>query len=137
MKWTLPNGKSVYKNDFKFLIDWNSKKRSSKGEKAVKQFLFDNCPNHVIYEEYVLPFRRLRVDFLDTTKKIAIEHQGKQHNNYVEHFHKNRTGYYRSIQRDTLKLEMLELNGYTLVETYDDDLPLTKKFFLDKYNIKI
>lgn len=137
MRWLLPNGKLVWKNDKKYLVDWDKPSRS-KEQTKVKEFLKQHCPKDVIYEEYLIPGTKLKVDFLNATKKWAIEHQGKgAHNEYNPFFHKNsRANYLASFKRDVKKMKLLEMNGYTVIETYTEDLDkLSKEFFLKTYNI--
>lgn len=134
MRWLTENGRQVWQADQKYRIKW-SKKAPSKGAQAVKDFIFKHCSSYIWFEEYRLPGTRLKVDFLSPTKKIAIEFHGKQHVEFNKFFHKTRAAYYRSFKRDVLKERILVANDYTLVEIFDDDLPLTRKFFEENYNI--
>ena len=79
-------------------------------------------------------------DFLNASKKIALEHQGKgAHNEFNPFFHNNsRANYLASLKRDMKKLKILENNGYLVIETFTKDLNnLSKDFFLKTYNINI
>lgn len=139
MRWTLSNGKSVYRNDKKYLIDWNAPSRS-KEQTIVKEFLKTVWAGDIVYEELSIPGSKLRVDFINATKKIALEHQGKgAHDVFNKFFHNNsRAKYLASIKRDVKKMQLLEANGFTFLETYTEDLDkLSKEFFLEKYNLNI
>ena len=136
MRWKMPNGKLVWKNDKQYLTDW-SKPAKSKISQSVQDFLKENTASYIWYSEYRVPGTRLKIDYLCPSLKIAIEVQGRQHENYVEFFHKSRTGYLAHIKRDVKKEKFLESNDYTLILIYDKDLPLTKNFFLKTYNINI
>jgi hypothetical protein len=136
MRWLNKNNKLVSHNDTKYRINWD-RKAPSKGAQEVKDFLCQFCRNYIWFEEYRLPGCLLKVDFLSPTKKIAIEFQGAQHDKFVRLFHKNRTGYRKSFIRDLDKAEYLERNKYTLIEIFEKDLPLSRKFFMDYYNILI
>lgn len=136
MRWLKHSDKYVWHSDNKYRIKWD-KKAPSKGAQAVKDFLYKYCRNQIWYEEYRLPGCLLKVDFLSPNKKIAIEFQGVQHSKFNPHFHGNRLGFLKSIRRDIQKEEILTLNGYTLVEIFDEDLPVSRKFFLENYNIMI
>ncbi len=139
MRWRLNSGKLVWKNDKKYIIDWDKPSRS-KEQTKVKEFLRALWKNDIVYEEMPLPGGRLRVDFLNATKKIAIEHQGKgAHNEFNKFFHQNsRANYLASIKRDVKKVKILELNGYTVIETFTKDLDnLSQEFFLKTYNISL
>ena len=129
-------GKERKVNVTPYLINWDGK-APSKGAQAVKDFLKRNVRTHVWLEEFRIPRTLLRVDFLSVTGKFAIEFNGRQHEEYVEHFHRNRIGYHGSIKRDVKKMDALEENGYTLVIVEENDLPLTKKWFQDNYQIQI
>lgn len=138
MRWII-DGKFVWKNSKKYLINWN-KCSKSKEQTKVKKFLKQYWENNIVYEEIYLPKSLLRVDFLNATKKIALEHQGGgAHNEFNPFFHKNsRANYLASIKRDIKKRKLLEENGYLFVETFTKDLKdLSKEFFLKVYNINI
>lgn len=135
MRW-LVNNREVWHSDNKYRIKWD-KKAPSKGAQAVKDFIYQNCRSLIWYEEYRLPSCLLRVDFLCSSKSFALEFQGPQHETFNKHFHENRNGFLQSIKRDIKKEKILNANGYTLIEIFEKDLPLTRKFFLDKYQIII
>lgn len=70
-----------------------------------------------ILEEVNLPgTSNLRADFFIPDCKIIVEVHGQQHYGYVQHFHKNKTGFHASKKRDNRKLEWCELNNITLIE---------------------
>ena len=139
MRWKTQSGKLVWKNDKSYIIDWDKPSRS-KEQTKVKEFLKTCCKNDIIYEEYTLPGTRMKVDFLNATKKWALEHQGKgAHNEFNPFFHQNsRAKYLASIKRDVKKVKFLEMNGYTVIETFTKDLDnLSQEFFLKTYNIML
>tara|TARA_R100001230_G_C5505924_1_gene48242 strand:+ start:255 stop:491 length:237 start_codon:yes stop_codon:yes gene_type:complete len=76
---------------------------------------------------------------LNASNKIAIEVQGKQHEQFNKHFHSNsRLKYLQSIKRDVKKSQWLEKNDFTVVEIMQDEVPtLDEQFFLDKYGITL
>ena len=129
MRWKLRGGKLVWHSDAKYRIDWN-RGAPSKGAQAVKDFIRRHFSNDLWMEEYRLPRCLLRVDFLNATRKFAIEFNGPQHEGFVKHFHRDRVGYAASFGRDLAKAEFLEGNGYKLVEIREDDLPLSVDFFV-------
>ena len=77
----------------------------------------------------------MKIDIFDFTSKIAYEISGRQHTEFVPHFHKSRSDFLGQIKRDMAKINFCEKNNITLVEIYPDDLPLTKEWFATKYNI--
>ena len=131
MKWLI-NNKYRNHSDNKYRIKWD-RKAPSKGAQIVKDFLFQNCKNHVLFEEYRLPSSRLYCDWIDATLKLCLEYDDKEetghHNHFNKFFHKTRLGYLNSIKRDIKKDQILELNGYKVVRIFEEDLHLTIQWF--------
>ena len=126
------NGKFVSRNVSRFRIDWEKKSRS-KIQKKVKDFLKDYWENHVVYEEFPVYGTRLKVDFLNATKKVAIEVNGRQHNSFNSFFHKNsRSKFIDSIKRDLQKAEWLESNAYHLIEIEEQEVSSISEDFIVK-----
>ena len=136
MRWLI-GSKFVWRNDKQYIIDWDKPARS-KEQTKVQELLRQYWDKDIVFSEYRLPQTKLRVDFINASKKIALEHQGKgAHNEFNPFFHNNsRTNYLASLKRDIKKLKILEHNGYTVIETFTEDLnKLSKEFFIQKYNI--
>ena len=131
-------GKLQNRNVSKFLIDWDKKSRS-KVQFAVKSFLFPFWKAHVVYEEFPVFGSRMKVDIMNFTKKIAIEVQGAQHNNFNAFFHKNsRANYLESIKRDVKKAEWLERNAFHLIEINENEAyNCTKEWFEKKFKVSL
>ena len=131
-------GRLQYKNVEKYRVDWEAK-CMSKIQFQVKTFLKKYWENHIVYEEFPVYGTRLKVDILNASNRIAIEVQGKQHEQFNKHFHNNsRLKYLQSIKRDVKKSQWLEKNDFILVEIMQDEVPsLNEKFFLDKYDITL
>ena len=83
------SGKLVSKNVSKYRVDWNKKSRSNI-QFEVKQFLSLHWENHIVYEEFPVYGSRMKVDFLNATRKIAIEVNGAQHTSFNKFFHQNK-----------------------------------------------
>ena len=131
------HGKLVYKNVKSKLIDWRGKSRS-KIQRKVKLFLKDYWENCIVYEEFPVYGSRMTVDIFNATKKIAIEVQGKQHDEFNKFFHKNKLNYLYSMERDLNKKKWLEDNDIQLVEVLEDEVEgLEESFFYEKYGIKL
>ncbi len=79
----------------------------------------------------------MKVDFLNATKKVAVEVNGPQHDSYNSFFHKNsRLNYLKSIKRDFQKADWLKKNGYKLVELSTEEVEnLSKDFLVKNMNI--
>ena len=136
MRWKLNSGVLSWRNDKKYLINWDKPSRS-KEQTKVKEFLRQYWEKDVVYEEYRLPQDLLRVDFINASKKITIEHQGKGAHQYNKFFHDNsRAKYLASIKRDVKKRKFLEDNGFLFIETFTEELDrLSKELFWEKYKI--
>lgn len=121
-----------------YLIDWN-KKSCSKFQTEVKNFIrpFWSC-GQIVCEEFRIPKSLLRIDLINFNKKIVIEASGSQHEKFNPFFHNNaKSNYLASIKRDIAKQQWCEENGFKFVEIYEKDLPLTKKFFLEKFDLDL
>lgn len=130
-------GKIVKKDVFKYLIDWE-KESCSKFQSNVKKFLKNHWINHVVFEEFPVFGTRMRVDFFNATKFIAIEAHGDQHNQYNKFFYNNDTSFAKSIIRDNHKIQWLKLNNIKLIEIYQSEIDLLSvEYIYEKYKIKL
>ena len=82
------SGRLISKNVSKYRIDWDAHSKS-KLQFEVKQFLKEFWLNHIVYEEFPVYGSRMRVDFLNATRKIAVEVNGAQHASFNKFFHQN------------------------------------------------
>ena len=132
------NGRLVNKNVRKNLVDWEGKSRSNLQLKF-KRFFYPYWKNHIVYEEFPVYGTMLRIDFLNATKKIAVEIQGDQHESFNEFFHnKSRLKYLESIKRDVRKEQWINLNGFKFIELYEEDLKtISPKYIEEKCGINI
>jgi hypothetical protein len=132
------NGKIVSLPVARYDIDWDGKCRSNI-QFHVKQFLKPYWQTHIVFEEFPVFGTRLKVDLLNSTLKIAVEVNGKQHEDFNTFFHKgNPANYLRGIKNDYKKMEWLELNGFHLVEIMEDEVPhISRAFFKDKFDITL
>ena len=109
-------GKLINRSMNKYYIDWDKPSRSQFQFK-IKQFLKQYWRTHVVTEEFPVYGTRLKVDFINFTKRIAIEVNGSQHSKFNSFFHNNsRLDYLKSIKRDVKKAEWLEMNSIKLIE---------------------
>jgi hypothetical protein len=138
MKWILPNGKEKWKNDTKYRINFDKPSLSNE-QFRVKQFLKKYCSSHIMYEEYTIPGTILKIDFLNLTQKWALEHQGVGHFSYNSYFHRgSRLNYLKSIKNDSKKRQILELNGFLVIETITEDLDyLSHDYFFKKFGVNL
>jgi len=121
-------GKLQSKSVTKYLVDWDKKSRS-KLQFNTKQFFREYWENHIVYEEFPVYGSRMKVDIVNATKKIAVEVNGQQHDEFNKFFHSNsRTKY----------LQWLELNNFIIIEIYEKDLQKLSISYIKKlYGISI
>ena len=82
---------------------------------------------HVDYKK-----QRLFLDFWVPKLSMVIEVHGRQHREFVRHFHEDIAGFRASKKRDALKAEWAAQAGLTMVVIWDDEFPLTKEFLLTR-----
>jgi hypothetical protein len=118
-------------------IKW-SIKRASDAQYRTKLFLKEFWEQDAVFEEFIIPGSRLRVDFINFTKKIAVEVSGRQHEEFNKFFHKNRIGFIKSVKRDFQKIKWLEINDIKLIEIYDHEtFNLNKKEIEEKFSVAL
>ena len=127
------NGNLQSKNVTKYRIKWGKKSRS-KIQFAVKPLLKPLWVNQTVFEEFPVYGSMMKVDLLNSTKKIAIEVQGRQHTKFNKFFHGgSRMNYLRSIKIDQQKRKWLSNNGFKLIEINEDEVKsLTQDSLLKK-----
>lgn len=98
------------------LIDWE-KESASHLQMDCKQVLAQYWLGDVVAEEQRMPATKLRFDFVNFTKKIIVEIQGKQHDVFNKFFHKkNVFNFVKAMKRDELKKEFATLNEFRFIE---------------------
>ena len=132
------SGRLVNKSVNKYKIDWDGECRS-KFQFEVKQFFRTYWYGQICYEEFPVYGSRMKVDLINMTKRIAVEVQGAQHDQFNKFFHGNsRSKYLRSITRDYQKRQWLEKNDFTVLEILPEDMSsLSKRYIREKFEINI
>ena len=81
-----------------------------------------------IYEEVTLPGSRkstrlslLYADFYLPLRKLIVEVNGSQHDNYTHFFHKDKLTFFKAKARDIDKKNWCELNSITIVYLNHDE----------------
>jgi hypothetical protein len=122
MKFKTVAGKErLIKNAKNYLIDWDAKSKSNI-QWRVKQFLCPYWKRDVVFEELRVVGTRLSLDLYNANRKIAVEVQGRQHQQFNKFFHNNnRHQWLDQLRRDDIKLKFCLTNGIKLVEIYEDD----------------
>ena len=92
--------------------------RGSKDQRTLFEYLLEIYPyQKVVYEYYIAELNQ-RIDIFIPSLGIAIEYSGRQHSEYVEHFHRGAEGYLKSRELDRQKIEYLESIGAKLIIIY-------------------
>jgi len=108
----------------------------SKQANTIYTLLIDSFPHSTVIKEFYIKFggQQLYFDFFIKDYNILVEVQGRQHAEYVSHFHGDKQGFLESKKRDNLKKAYCEENNLTLVcINYDEDIDTTTKL-LEKIN---
>jgi very-short-patch-repair endonuclease len=95
--------------------------------------VFPANPYRRVYEEHYVNFKgqRLFFDFYVKELGVFIEVQGRQHVQFVKHFHGDAETFKAQKYRDNLKVEYVQTTGKCLVRIYDTE-DVTKKLVLNK-----
>lgn len=138
MKFKTHTGREVNINVNKWIIDWDAPCRS-KFQFRINQFFRPFFQYSVCLSEFKVPGKRLFVDLLNVSQKIAVESMGEQHRSCVlGYFHKTRLDFGKSIKRDFEKLEFLNRNNIKLIEVYpEDEKNLSPKWIKDNFDIDL
>jgi hypothetical protein len=76
------------------------------------------------------------LDIYNHSRRVAVEVQGRQHSEFVPHFHGTRTSkFIKQLKHDAKKWDWCVINNITLVEIYDGD-EISKKTF-EEQGIKL
>jgi hypothetical protein len=111
-----------YSMDLTGRVPLGSELSGSAGHKRARELLEQLYPVDRRLEEVMLPGTNgLRADFLLPGRRLVIEVHGRQHYEYVSHFHRDRLGFLRHQQRDRDKREWCELNNILYIELPHDD----------------
>ena len=87
-----------------------------------RELLHDIFPTETILEEVYVHCIKLYLDFFLPIQKTVIEVNGKQHYEFVYHFHQTKLGFYRYQANDQTKRYWCKLNDFLLVELpYSED----------------
>jgi very-short-patch-repair endonuclease len=103
----------------------NKRLRTKGGSKSQFQYeigqqLTEKYPHDVIFEEVIIPGDNFILDFFIPSLDLVIEVHGKQHIEHIKHFHKTIKEFHKQQDTDQRKRDWCELNGFRLVELYDE-----------------
>lgn len=137
MKFKTLTGRFKDINISSLLIDWKGDDFGSKFEAEFAVWIYPYWKSDVVVTQLPVAGTRLTIDFFNVSKRIAVENQGRQHQEFVPFLSGSRAGYLSQIKRDLMKQKWCEVNGITLVEILPEDMPLTKSFFKERYDIDL
>lgn len=113
----------------KYRIKWDSKSRSN-FQFTVKQYLKNYWLTQMVFEEFPVAGTRMSLDIFNLNKRLAIEVDGAQHDEYNSFLHGgSQRKYAQQVGRDMFKEEWCELNNIKLIRIKPSDLPLNEDFF--------
>lgn len=75
--------------------------------------------------------QRLYIDIWVPQFGLVIEVHGRQHDEFVKHFHVDANGFNASKKRDALKEDWARENNYTFVPLRENQLPVTEESLLE------
>lgn len=90
-----------------------------------RQLISEIYPYDIVREEVELPGTKTKfnkynliADFFIPSRSIIVEVHGRQHTDYIRHFHKNKLAFLKSQNRDNVKKQWCLLNNIELIELY-------------------
>ena len=85
--------------------------------------LFPANPHRRVFEEYFINYKghKLFFDFFVKELGCFLECQGKQHSEFVKHFHGTAENFRSQKFRDNLKIEYVQENKMFLVRLYENE----------------
>lgn len=123
------HGRLITMSVARYRVAWEKQSRS-KFQFQVKKLLKPIWYIDVVFEEFPVFGTRLRLDFYNATKKIAVEVNGPQHEKYNPFFHGDSpVSFIKGIKRDLHKHSWCAKNQITLVEILPEDLKDSKEFY--------
>ncbi len=136
MKFKTLTGKLKDVNIARLKIDWEGD-FGSNFEAEFADWIHPYWKHDFVVTQFRVPGTKYSLDFFNITKRIAAEIQGRQHQQYVKWLSGSRSGYLDQIKRDLKKSDWCVLNQVKLIEILPEDMPLTKDFFKDRYQIDL
>ena len=122
-------GRPVKRTIARYRIKWDKKSRS-KFQFRVKQLLKPIWFADVVFEEFPVFGTLLKIDFYNGTKRIAVEVNGPQHEEFNPFFHDNSPQkFIKGIKRDLHKHAWCEQNKIQLIEIVAKDLENLSTFY--------
>lgn len=86
-----------------------------------RQLLKRMFSTDILLEEVYLPNSQMRLDFYIPGRDVAVEVQGKQHEEYTPHFHGPPDKFHEAMKRDRKKKDFCDMNGIELIYLVDGE----------------
>lgn len=141
MKFKTPTGRFKDVNVAHYRVDFDGE-QGSDFSAEVLDLLYPYIKYDVVLAEFPVVGTRLRYDYIDLNRKLAIECDGVQHDDPLAYHNRgSKAVWLAQIKRDDLKNRMAEANGWTMVRIKPDDMPALrkdiKKWFWDTYEVNL
>ena len=137
--WDLKFQKEILIKTSHYKMDWS--KSVSKEQKIIQDFLYPYWNKYIVLREVRIPSSLLRLDLVCATNRTVIEYSPTSHHGtFNKFFHKNRSNYGRSLERDKDKYDWITdpRNNLKFLELNEKDLPyLSIKYIQEKFDISI
>lgn len=100
---------------------------------CILEELFPANPHRRVFLEHYVKYKgnRLFFDFYVKELGVFVEVQGRQHVEFVKHFHGDAEKFNFQKMRDNLKIEYVQEHDKCLVRVYDTE-KVTKELILEK-----
>lgn len=134
----LNSNKEVLLKINKYKIDWE-KDGNSSFEIKFRDLIYPYWKAHVVLFQCTIPGSLLKIDFLNCTKRLVVEIDGKQHGEFNKHFHNNsRNVWLASMKRDLSKEKWCEENDIKVIHLLEEDLKeFSPKDIEEKFGVSI
>jgi len=100
----------------------------------VLEIIRELFPHNIVLTEWYLNYKGQRL-FFDVFIKdlgVLIEIQGRQHFEFVKHFHGSREGFLGHKKRDNLKLEIIEKSDRLCLARFNYDEDVSKELVMKR-----
>ena len=130
--------KIISLNAKKYYINWE-KDGDSSLEIKFRDLIYPYWKNSIILFQCAIPGSRLELDFLNINKRLCVEVDGEQHNNWNPFFYNNnRNNFVRAFKRDLDKESWCEKNSIKMLHLDKKDLDnFSPENILKNFNIDI
>ncbi len=88
---------------------------------AARERIKQEFGDQIILEEFPIPKSKMRVDFFLPKINVVVEVHGRQHFEFVKHFHGTKKKFLQAKVRDNQKAEWCRLNDFELIIWSDTD----------------